>query len=45
MMGSCCLFLESRTVTVAIADRQSRMNLSVPALKIGLDDTTLVLVL
>jgi hypothetical protein len=35
-IGSCSRLRESRTVTVTIADRQSRTNRSVPALKMGL---------
>lgn len=35
-IGSCCLCRWSRTVTVTIPDLQSLMNLSVPALKMGL---------
>jgi hypothetical protein len=35
-IGSCSRLRESRTVIVTIADRQSRTNCSVPALKMGL---------
>ena len=45
MMGSCWRLRESRTATVTMHDRQSRMKRSVPASKMGRDDTTLVRVL
>ncbi len=41
-IGSCSRCRESRTVTVTMPERQSRMNRSVPALKMGLLLTTLV---